>query len=545
MANEQLETQVPPPRLSPRWWPFTLIVLLAALAIAVIRVWPGYSFQEKNIRTVGITVITLFLLMAWALFLSRMRWRTRFLTVGVAVLLLGLAAASLRIRGVSGDLLPILEWRFQRHPIESLDSPAPAGAAKPEAISIVPASTNDYPQYLGPHRTGVVDGPALRSDWHTDPPQLRWRQPIGPAWSGFAIRGERAITMEQRGESELVTCYDLASGALLWTHAEAAHYHTTIAGEGPRTTPTVEGDRVLAMGATGLLNCLDLATGSVRWRKDVPRDNQGAVGEWGVSCSPLVFGDLVIVTTGAGDGRALVAYRLADGERVWSGGNHRASYSSPVAVTLAGVPQILSFNAARVSAHAPADGQVLWEHPWPSGHPHITVPLAVEQDRVLVSSGYGVGSELLQVSQSPAEAGPGAMLASSSSPPSPAPALWRVQRVWKSNRLKSKFANLIHRGDHIYGLDDGILVCLDAATGRLVWKEGRYGHGQIIASGDLLLIMAENGDVVLVEAAPEELKELARFQALSGKTWNPPALAGRVLLVRNDQEAACFTLSAR
>jgi outer membrane protein assembly factor BamB len=508
-----------------RWWPAWLILGLAVVGIGIVRLWPESSFQEKNLRTASGCVFTVALLLIWMVAFSRMRWRIRLLACGATVLCLSGLAASIRIRGVSGDLFPILEWRFKRESNAAAPPAAQAPTAKAQLPTepIASASTNDYPQFLGLHRTGMVDGLALARDWQAHPPKLRWRRSVGAAWSGFAIKGGRAITMEQRGEDEAVSCYDLTTGEPLWSHLEAAHYNTTIAGEGPRTTPTIEGDRVLTMGATGLLNCLNLATGQQLWMKNVPEDNHGTFGEWGASCSPLLVGERVIVCTGANDGRSLAAYRLDTGARLWTGGSDRASYSSPVLLNVASVPQILSFNSSRLTAHDPATGAVLWEHPWPTGHPHIATPVLIEPDKILVSSGYGTGSELLRVSHG-------------------SDASWTVQRLWKSNRLKSKFTNLIYCGGYIYGLDDGILTCLEAATGRLLWKEGRYGHGQIIGAGELLLIMAENGEVVMIQASPDAPRELTRFKALSGKTWNPPAIAGQHLLVRNDLEAACFTL---
>jgi outer membrane protein assembly factor BamB len=253
------------------------------------------------------------------------------------------------------------------------------------------------------------------------------------------------------------------------------------------------------------------------------QDNQSHVPDWGMSCSPLVTGGLVIVSAGGKKDRSLVAYRAETGEFVWGGGTHGAGYSSPLATTLAGVGQILIFNSGGVLAHDATDGKVLWKYPWPGGHPHVSTPIVLPEDRVLVSSGYGVGSELLKIAKDSA----GQLSAT---------------RLWKSNRLKAKFANLVHHDGYIYGLDDGIMVCLDAATAEQKWKEGRYGHGQEILAGDLLLVMAETGEVILLEPTPKEPRELTRFAALHGKTWNPPALAGDFLLVRNDKEAACYRL---
>jgi outer membrane protein assembly factor BamB len=153
----------------------------------------------------------------------------------------------------------------------------------------------------------------------------------------------------------------------------------------------------------------------------------------------------------------------------------------------------------------------------------VALPVALGDDRVLVSSGYGVGSELLQLTREKT-------------------GIFTVNRLWKTNRLKAKFNNLVTRDGYVYGLDDGVLACLDLATGELKWKDGRYGHGQFILLRDVLLIAAENGEVVLLDPVPDERRELAKFQALDGKTWNPPALVGDLLLVRNDQEAACYRL---
>jgi outer membrane protein assembly factor BamB len=520
----------PAPRPAPaarpvRWWPLWLIVSGSGLAIALIRFWPELSYQQRNIATAQVVVIPLLLVVVWAAFFSRLRRRAKAAWLGAILGSILLACVLFRIHGVSGDLVPILEWRFRPSTRASSTSIPPTGPAPPRArpASPRPRLVHDYAQFLGPHRNGTVDGPTLAHDWAAHAPRLLWRRAVGAAWAGFAVAGDLAVTLEQRGEEETVVGYDWYSGQPLWTHADAAHYHTTIAGEGPRTTPTIVSNRVYTLGATGLLNCLDLATGHLIWRQDVPKDHGGKVGEWGVSCSPLVLNNQVIVTTGAGDGHSLAAYDAGTGTRLWTAGDDRASYSSPLAAVLGGSLQVLIFNSTRLTAHEAASGAVLWEYRWPAGHPHIVAPLVLSNDQLVVSSGYGVGSELLKVQRSPE--GP-----------------WSVRRLWKSNRLKSKFANLIYHGGYLYGLDDGIMTCLDAATGERKWKEGRYGHGQMILNGDRLLVVTESGDVVLIQPAPEQLRELTRFNALSGKTWNPPALAGCYLLVRNDREAACFQL---
>jgi outer membrane protein assembly factor BamB len=207
---------------------------------------------------------------------------------------------------------------------------------------------------------------------------------------------------------------------------------------------------------------------------------------------------------------------------------------------LAGRRQIVVFNRASVAGHDPGDGSVLWTHPWPPDWPNVAPPVVTGSDRVMFSTGYGVGSKLLRLE----EAGDGGL---------------RAKLQWETPRLKSKFANLVLHEGFVYGLDDGVLVCLDPETGQRRWKGGRYGHGNLLlvvagpasgvagaASGAmgpaLLLVQTERGEMVMIDPVPDEHRELGRFMALAGKAWNPFALAGPYLLVRNDAEAALWEL---
>ena len=217
-----------------RWWPAGGILCLAGAAVLWMREQADWSFQERNLRSLTVWLSAGVLLLLWWVVLSRAPWRLRLGVAAGFLLAVGLSAALFRIRGVSGDVLPILEPRWS--------SRLPIWASPPASIAAAPAKVGpslDFPQFLGPHRTALLDGPGLERDWATHPPRLLWRQPIGAAWSGWAIVGTRALTQEQRGENECCTCYDALTGKLLWSHADPAHYQTTIAGEGPRCTPTI------------------------------------------------------------------------------------------------------------------------------------------------------------------------------------------------------------------------------------------------------------------------------------------------------------------
>jgi outer membrane protein assembly factor BamB len=529
LPNQTQESTRSKPRQI-RWWPAGVIVVLAMMAIVYVRFIREDSHQHRNIFTMEIGVATVILLWLWVLLGSRLAWKTRGLIAGAALGCVALMAGLFEIHGVTGDLVPILKFRWSKPTAEFNEAAAnSSGAAKQAHKSGLPTAipgTNDFPQFLGPHRNATVpQGPKLARDWTARPPEKIWRQPIGAGWSGFVIQGGRAITQEQRGEFELVVCYDLLTGQLVWKHSDTARYFTTIAGEGPRATPAIAEGRVFAAGATGILNCLDLDSGKVLWSKNILTENEAKLNDWGVAGSPLVLPDLglVIVNPGGRKDRSLVAYRVADGSLAWAGGDDKASYSSPCEATLAGVRQVLMFNQHALFGHDAQSGAVLWRHEWHPGWPHVALPVPVDDRRLLVSSGYGVGGELLEITRDSS-------------------GKFAVEKIWKTNRLKSKFNNFIIREGFIYALDDGVLVCLEIETGDLKWKEGRYGHGQFLLVRDLLLITAENGDVVLLEPRSDANRELTRFEALSGKTWNPPALSGDLLLVRNDQEAACYRL---
>jgi len=294
-----------------------MILLAAAGALVWVSQGYGRQRQDRVMATAQIAAVTFVLLLIWCIFLSRIRRKIRLSVLGSVVGLMLLGAGLFRIHGVTGDLVPVVQWRWSRAAWVS-----PAEQGKP---ALTPAAsnefTNDYPQFLGPNRNATVPQLRLARDWQAQPPQRLWLQPVGPGWSGFAVAGSRAITQEQRGEMETVDCYDVPAGAPVWSYSYPAHFQSTLAGEGPRATPTVAGNRVYALGSTGVLNCLDLETGKLIWSKDVVQENHAKVNVWGMSSSPLLVDDLVVVEAGGETNRSLVAYRAASGDFAWGGGN--------------------------------------------------------------------------------------------------------------------------------------------------------------------------------------------------------------------------------
>ncbi len=465
----------------------------------------------------GVLVAGAAVLLIWLLVLSRMRARAKGLVLLLVVLPVGGFFAAFRQAGVDGDLRPVFVWRWRT--VDRVVTGTPLSGI-----------AGDFPQFGGPARDGVIPVDGLSDDWRQRPPTLVWRRPVGLGWSGFAVSGDRAVTQEQHGAEERVVCYSLATGAVEWSHGDQTRYTSGLAGDGPRATPTIDDGRVYAVGATGRLNALDLQSGRLLWTRDVVDDAAAEVLAWGMSASPLVADDRVYVVSGGKAGSALLACDALSGAIIWKAGDDAGAYASPVMLTLAGLRQVVTFNSSSVSGFDPAGGRVLWSHPWSGRQPNVAQPLPVGQDRLFVSSGYGVGGELLQLTpEFPGR--PDGRLA--------------VSSLWSTARLKSKFASMILHDGCIFGLDDGILACIDAEGGGRRWKRGRYGHGQLLRVGDALLVMAESGDLVLVALDPAEHRELSRVSVIDGKVWNPPALAGSRLLVRNDTEAALFLLPTR
>ena len=387
-----------------------------------------------------------------------------------------------------------------------------------------PFARVEWPGFRGPQRDSVVRGVRIETDWSRTPPAELWRRPIGPGWSSFAVAGDRVFTQEQRGEDEIVSAYDLKTGAPVWRHRDAARFWESNAGAGPRATPTIHNGRVYAHGATGILNALDARDGSVIWSRNTVSDTSAKVPDWGIASSPIVVGDIVIVAASG----TLAAYDLATGKPRWLGPKGGGwAYSSPHMTTIDGVTQIVFVNGPGVVGVAPSDGTVLWKHDW--GGDSVVQPAVLDGRDLLIGSGSGLADNtgMLRIS----------VTRDSNK--------WTPKERWTSTGLKPYFNDFVVHQGHAFGFDGSILACIDLAHGTRKWKGGRYGHGQVLLLPDqnLLLVLSEDGELALVSATADKFTEIARVPALNGKTWNHPALVGDVLLVRNGEEMAAFKLA--
>ncbi len=531
------------------WWVFfsrapwserlgaVVLMILAMVAtsrvihVSIAKGVMGMMFPFYAIPVLGLALV------AGAVASRRLSTGLRRATMVAAILLACGGWTLVRTGGFTSDLDHDFAWRWAKTPEERLlaqaDEPAavpaapavlPATPAAPPAAPAVAATGADWPGFRGPHRDGIIPGVRIETDWSRSPPVQMWRRPIGPGWSSFAVRGDLLYTQEQRGDDEVVACYNATTGQPVWMHRDAARFWESNGGAGPRGTPTLHDGRVYAFGATGILNALDAGNGAVVWSRNAASDAGVKVPGWGFASSPLVVDEVIIVAAG---GR-LAAYDLASGDRRWLGPAGGGGYSSPHLLTIDGVAQVLLMSGAGAISVAPADGTLLWEQPWPAGVRIVQPALAPDGD-VLVSAGDegmgGAGLRRIAVAH-----GPGG---------------WTIEERWTSKGLKPNFNDFVVHDGHAFGFDGAILACIDLKDGKRKWKGGRYGSGQLVLLPDqgVLLVLSEEGELALVGAAADQFRELARFPAIEGKTWNHPVLVRDLLLVRNDQEMAAFRLS--
>jgi outer membrane protein assembly factor BamB len=538
----------PPVRRVRRVWVPVTAVLLAGVAVPVLMFAElGLERMHRNFYSALSVMIAVLVTLVWLVAFSGLAWRLRVLLP--LLLAAGLALTVERVN-CNGNMGPVFIWRWSQvfnNPDERIEAHRakqnrPAGLV----VDLTAETEADFPAYRGVLRDGIVrGGPALATDWNVHPPRRLWggdEFPVGGGYAAFSAVGDFLVTIEQRRDNEAVVCYHAPTGTELWKHEYPATYTdmTRMGGPGPRATPTVYAGDVFSLGAGGRLVCLDGKTGALKWGKDILEGNDNVT--WGMSGSPLVYDDVVVVNPGAQKpdapfGKSLAAFNRTTGDLVWSGGDTNASYSSPMLATIAGVRQILLVDAEVVAGYDAKSGTRLWSYPWTNQQKiNVAQPLALDGDRVFIASGYNSGSAMLKISHD---------------------GEWKAEELWRERRvMRCKFTTPVYYEGFIYGLDEGALQCVDAATGQVRWTQGDrpgkrrddkkdYEHGQILLAGNRIIVLTEKGRLVLVEATPDGHRELGGVHAVEGKkTWNNPAVARGKLYVRNNEEMAGFDITA-
>lgn len=452
-------------------------------------------------------------------------WQSRRWSLVLITALWVVAFTMVRVDYVGGDLMPTISTRWApptEHRFEDTESTESRLPIDSILLPDIPVE-GDWPAFRGPNRDSTAAGVTFDTDWVNTPPKEVWRRSIGLGWSSFTVVNGYLFTQEQRGDGEFVVCYRADNGEEVWTNRASARFEDPM-GSGPRATPTYAKGQLFTQGGTGVLQCLDATTGEQIWQSNVQSDTDAPLPQWGFASSPLLASGKVIVFTGASNGKSVIAYDVASGEIAWTAGAGSHGYCSGQLATFEGTPQVLMISNYGIQSFAPDSGTMLWEHEWQlEGFARIVQPLLVGDDSVLVGSGFGDGSRLLRIFRSNGD--------------------WAVEERWTTKNYKPYFNDQILHNDHVYGYHGNRIVCVDTATGDVMWKSKRMG-GQVLVlpEMDVLLCLTEKGEVVLMEAKPDSYNEIARMKVIDGKTWNHPVIAHGQLFVRNSEEMACYEL---
>jgi|SRR5579875_1136 outer membrane protein assembly factor BamB len=387
-----------------------------------------------------------------------------------------------------------------------------------------------WPQWRGPHRDGVVRMANLATEWPKDGPPLLWEKAIGRGYSSFAVRDGRLYSLFQEGSKEAVVCWRVEDGAEIWRYSYECRADVDY--PGPRATPTLDGSRLYSIGSDGTLLCLDAITGSPYWQKDLLREFHATAPKWGVAFSPLIDGDLLFTSPGGPDGNSLAAFNKITGELVWKRLDEPAGYSSPIAATIADTRQVLFFMGRSLVAVRANDGELCWRYPWQTSYDvNAATPLVFTARRgpkllhyVFISSSYGRGCALLKIETK-------------------ANNRFKVKVVYTSKQMCCHFASPVRRGPYLYGIDDSRLSCLDLRSGRVMWKRSGIQKGSLLCVNDSLLVLSEEGQLLLLDAVPEERPPKAEFRPFrGGRCWTMPVVAEGKLFLRNEQQMKCYNL---
>jgi len=513
------------------WWMFFSRALppdrFGAIVLIIVALFAASFFLDVSIATANVGLMfTIFSIpvmslafVVWAVASRHLSLSFKRATMIITILLASGFWILIRTDGMDAQLHHDFAWRWAATDEEKLI--AKSKEEPVSAASHIPAATageRDWPGFRGADRDGIVRGTKIATDWKAAPPAELWRRQIGPGCSSFSVRGNLFYTQEQLGEYEIVSCYDITTGKAVWKHRDKTRFYDSHAGAGPRSTPTLEGNYVYTLGATGILNAMDASDGSVLWSRNSATETGTEVLPWGFTGSPLVFGDLVIIALSG----KLAAYDIKDGKPLWTSPDGGHSYSSPQIVTIDSVPQVLLMSKAGAVSYEPSSGMQLWNYSWPV-ESRILQP-AVIAPADLIIAGEAKSARRVTISHESNE--------------------WTVKELWTSEEMKLNFNDFIVHKGYAYGFDGPRIACIDIKDGKLRWRGNPYrGFILLLADNDLILVLTEKGDLALIEANPDKFIELSRIPAIKGKTWNHPAMAGDVVLVRNAVEMAAFRLS--
>ena len=381
----------------------------------------------------------------------------------------------------------------------------------------------EWPQWRGPNRDGISKETGLLKQWPEQGPALVWKATgAGNGYSSLAISGGRIFTMGVRGDREYIIAFDVATGKEEWATANGRAFMND-RGNGPRGTPTVEGDRLYALGGSGDLSCLETKSGRVVWTMNVLQKFGGSNPRWGISESPLVIEEKLLVNAG-GPNASVIALNKKDGTLIWKSQSDGAGYSSGMPLQIGATTQVVFFTDQRAVGLDLKDGKLLWGYPKASNDVANVATPVIKDNRVFLSSDYGTGAALVEVK-----------------------ADGTAREVYFTKEMRNHHSSSILIGDYLYGFSSGILTAMRFDTGAVAWRDRSVGKGSLVYADGNLYAFSENGVVGLIEATPTGYVEKGRFriQQDSLPTWTHPVIAGGRLYLRDQNTIYAYDVKAK
>jgi outer membrane protein assembly factor BamB len=400
------------------------------------------------------------------------------------------------------------------------------GAAIVALALAAQATAEDWPQFLGAERNGVVRGPALSETWGAKGPRVVWRKTVGAGLSGPVVAQGHLILFHRVAGSELVEAFDPRSGASQWLYSYPTSYRDDFGfDEGPRAVPVVANGIVYTFGAQGQLHAIGLTDGKRIWSEDTAAKFGVPKGYFGAAGSPLVEGGVLLANIG-GPKAGIVAFDAKSGKVLWTATDHAASYSSATGATIGGRRYAIFLTRAGLVGLDPTNGVVQFERPWrarQAASVNVATPLVVG-DRIFVSAEYGPGAAVLRL-----EGG-------------------QLVDQWASDEvLSNHYATSVYHDGHLYGYHGRqefgpSFRAVEMATGKVRWSEEQFRAGSVTLVGDRLLIVRENGEMLIAPASPQGFKPIVRAQILPPTVRAYPAIADGYVYLRNDDTLVCLDL---
>lgn len=394
---------------------------------------------------------------------------------------------------------------------------------------LFPAQAADWPNWLGPNKNGSSPETGLLTTWPATGPKLLWKSAGGDGYSTVAIAQGRAITQVQHDGAEHVLALDAVKGTKLWETKIAVAYKNNF-GDGPRATPTVEGQSIYVYSPSGLLACLDAEKGGITWSVNLLTTFGGKPATYGLSASPYVDGDLVYALPG-GAGAGVAAFDKKTGKLAWKTGDDKAAYATPMSVDVGGQKQIIFFTASGLLSVTPDAGKELWRVAWPTDYDcNICTPLLVGKDWLFVTSGEGNGCTMFKLSAAAPEIA------------------W--QSKGKKSVMLNYWANAVLHDGYLYGISGEFneksmhLNCVEAKSGKLMWSEKNIGKAAVTLADGHLWITTKKGDLILVAANPTKYEQKARVTLLA-ENRTSPTIADKRLYVRDRKDIYCFDIAGK